>query len=97
MDKNQSEKASKWDVVRRHAVKSQTAASGLRQVLHYMHFSDDLGALQAALTNFCAAIATNDEAKFCENRDKVKQMLERIEESRGGATNAETQSVVMQG
>ena len=62
-----------------------------------MHFSDDLSALQAALTNFCAAIATNDEDKFCENRDKVKQMLERIEESRGGPTNAETQSVVMQG
>jgi len=40
-----------------------------------MHVSDDLGALQAALTNFCAAIASNDEAKFSENRDKVKHML----------------------
>ena len=62
-----------------------------------MHVSDELGALQAALTNFCAAIASNDEEKFTENRDKVKQMLQHIDSDRAGHDSLETQSVVMQG
>jgi len=60
-----------------------------------MHVSDDLSALQAALTNLCAAIASNDAAKFTENRDKVKQMLHCIDESRTGSASLESQSVVM--
>jgi len=76
-------------------VRTKTQASGIKHVLHYMHISDDLSALQAALTNFCAAIASNDVDKFTENRDRVKQMLDQIDENRAGAGNAETQSVVM--
>jgi len=49
-----------------------------------MHESDNLSALQAALTNFCTAIASKDEGKFNENTSTIKKILKFIDDKTAG-------------